>query len=378
MRRVLRPVTPIIVLSLLGGGLVSAGGAAPAAAGGSEVDGFSDGVWALYYNAALDGSGTLPSGSAFDGAGSYQGSGTFTVRGASVTDGTFTGHGIISVFVEAPTGTTAGELPIVAEGIVAGTARAPNMEGQFSARGSFNIMTDLISLTVPVSLAWEDRYPMDILIAECEWVTGEWTSQIRSEGAAATGISASGPASFSAFRLGAEVGEADPFLADVEDLLADVEAFRAMPVPGDPDGVLGWDIALLGLLDRAEVLLGGVPTLEECAGSESGDDFTTILTHAIGQLLRTELDGLATYGGTPAQRAQLLADLASAGYRTGAIGAGSTVEGAAALEADLIAAMDAVLTDAIAAGDGGTIATVEAYARSFGWSALAARAGSAP
>jgi hypothetical protein len=78
--------------------------------------------------------------------------------------------------------------------------------------------------------------------------------------------------------------------------------------------------------------------------------------------------------GPPALRAALLADLVSAGYRSGTIGSGGTWEDAPELEARLQAAMDAVLTEAIAAGDAAAVAAIEAYARSFGWDDIEARA----
>jgi hypothetical protein len=342
------------------------------AGAGREVSGFSDGEWSLTYVAELEASGTLPSGSAFDGNGSYHGHGGFRVRGGTIVEGAFTGGGFISVFVDAGTGTSNGELAIVAEGTFGGAAGRPFLDGSFVMRGSFSIASDLISLTVPVSQTWTDQYPLDIYEATCEWVTGEWTAQIRNEGAAAAGISASGPAYFSAFRLTAD--EVEPFRADVEALVADVDAFFGIPLPADPAALDAWHNSLLDLLARAEHLIGAIPVLSECGGREAGAHFTSLLEAEIRSLLGRAVASFAGVGGTPAVRAALLADLASAGYRSGAIGTGSSWDDALELEADLQAAMDALLTEAIAAGDTAAIEAIEAYARSFAWDDIAARA----
>jgi hypothetical protein len=355
-----RALLGLVLAGLVGAALAPAGGA-DAAASRPPVA-FADGTWTLSYVADVQVSGPFPDGSQGSGRGVLTGTGVFDVTGGGVA-GTHSAAGTAPSSVTVPGGLSGPAiLNLTVKGPVAGTADRAVLQGDVHASGSVSIGNGGLTTTVPLdfggALGDGAGAVLSTFSTSCDRTTGSWTVDLRGAGEApSVGLSVAGPATFVAIRGGDSSGVTPAYARQISQLLADTDAFadRIGSAPLDTS-------ALDTIVARSEALGASLPVVDECATPARSR------TTAYASPLGVEVARLLS-----AARAQLthvstgdLAYLLALGYRTAAIGSGSTWSGAAPLERVLRTELDRRGSFAGATHDSATAALVTVARRQFG------------
>jgi hypothetical protein len=355
-----RTLLALVLAGLVGTALVPAGTAD--AAGARPPVAFADGSWTLSYVADVQISGPFPDGSQGGGRGVLTGTGVFDVTGGGVA-GTHSAAGAVPSSVTVPNGLSGPAiLNLTVKGPVAGTADRAVLQGDVHASGSVSVGNGGLTTTVPLdfdgALGDGAGAVLSTFSTSCDRTTGSWAVDLRGAGEApSVGLSVVGPATFVAIRGRDSSGATPEYARQISQLLADTDAFadRLSSAPLDTS-------AIGTIVARSEALGASLPVVDEC--STPSRRRTTAYSTALGVEVARVL---------AAARAQLthistadLAYLLALGYRTAAIGAGSTWSGAAPLERALRTELDRRGTVAAATHDGATAALVTVARHQFG------------
>lgn len=323
---------------------------------------FADGAWTLSYLADVQVSGPFPDGSQGTGRGVLTGTGVFEVTGGGVA-GTHSAAGTAASTVTVPGGLTGpATLNLTVKGPVAGTADHAVLQGDVHASGSVSVSTGGLTTTVPLdfdgSLGDGAGAPLSTFSSSCDRTTGSWAVDLRGAGETPTpGLSVEGPATFVAVRDGSSSGTTPVYARQISQLLADVDAYV------DQVGTAPLDtLALDAVVARSDELSATLPVVDACATGvrRSTPAYATALGVEVARLLTAARAQLA-HVSTPD-----LAYLLGLGYRTAAIGSGTTWSGAAPLERALRTELDRRGTAAAAARDVATASLVTVARRQFG------------
>jgi hypothetical protein len=288
-------------------GSIGAGGAW---AQDSTPPGFSDGSWVgeVHYRGVLSGADVSATGQ-FDTA-------TFTVDWAGgVPTGVFdaSGHGDSTV----GGGEGTGSLDIVYHGSITGSPTAPAVAGESAAiSGSVTVN----GITVPISLdlgaADLGPFPLDVLAANCDTVSGDLTTVIAMAnaqlGGAATLTAMVG--SWVAVRQGATdpAGGTDVLMT----LIADADAVADSAAAGTLDRA-----GLVDVVYRAEQFANATNRNAACGAGETAV-ISTAITSIVQRMLDTMLANPAGFAPTD------WGDVVRAAVASGVVGAGSGPSGA--------------------------------------------------
>ena len=236
-------------------------------------------------------------------------------------------------------------LNLALNGPVAGTAtRGPSSRATCRTSGSVSVSTPDLTMAVPVAfggaLGDGNGAPLSTFSVQCDRITGTWTVDLRGSGRPATGASVAGPATFVAIRSDGLSGATPEYATQVSQLLSDADGFVGR-VGNGPLDTAGLDAIAV----RSEVLDASVPAVQECDGQRDARGYGTLIGVEVSRLLS------ATRGQVASLSTADLAYLLGLGYRTGAIGSGSTWSGATATERALHTELDRRFTAATLAHD---------------------------
>ncbi len=320
---------------------------------------FVDGAWSLSYLADVEFSGPLPGGASGTGGGAVTGTGVLQVKGGGIS-GTHTGAGTAASAITVAGGESGpATLNLALDGPVTGTASRAVMQGDVRASGSVSVVTAGLSTAVEVqfggALGDGAGAPMSMFSVGCDRITGTWAVDLRGAGAAASGLSVAGPATFVAIHTGDSSGATPPYATEVSELLSDADGFVGRVGNGPIDTA-----ALDAIVARAETLSASIPLADACVGQRATAGYGTFVGVEIARVLnavRVQLPRVATPD---------LVDLIGLGYRTAAIGSGATWSGAGPLERALRSELDQRLAAAVVAHDAATTTLLTVARRQFG------------
>jgi hypothetical protein len=323
---------------------------------------FPDGTWTLSYVADVQISGPFPDGSQGSGRGVLTGTGVFDVTGGGVA-GTHSADGTAPSSVTVPGGLSGPAiLNLTVTGPVAGTADRAVLQGDVHASGSVSVGNGALTTTVPLdfhgALGDGAGAVLSTFSTSCDRTTGSWAVDLRGAGEApSVGLSVVGPATYVAIRGGDSSGATPEYARQISQLLADTDAFadRISSAPLDTS-------AIGTIVARSEALGASLPVVDECStpSRQRTTAYATSLGVEVARLLTTARAQLAHIDTGD------LAYLLALGYRTAAIGSGSTWSGAAPLERALRTELDRRGSFAAATHDSATAALVTVARRQFG------------
>lgn len=320
--------------------------------------GFTDGLW--QGNMIYSGEATWTAVEATAGA-----AGTFdlTVAGGLVTDGSFSVIGVGSSELTDASGFA--DLSISVVGSVVGTASAPALH---PTDGAISGVAGAEGFVVPVEIPLSDLgplvdVPLEIILATCEIVSGDWTQQVEGAVGASGGTLNVLEGLWVATRTG-DTSDADSeeLHAAITQLMYDADQFNATLGAGGT--VSGWE--LHSLLSRAEAIGSSIERNTACGIASPG--FATVITSIVAGILQTMIDNPDLFGPEEWHGAVL------AGVRAGAIGSGASDPNAGLLEQEILAIAAADLVIAIEAADAGDILAIFFIADMLGDASLAAEA----
>ena len=320
---------------------------------------FADGTWALSYLADVQIAGPFPGGTTGTGQGVVTGTGIFEVKGGGVS-GTHTGAGTATSAITVASGQSGpATLNLALNGPVAGTATRAVLQGDVRASGSVSVSTPDLTMAVPVAfggaLGDGNGAPLSTFSVQCDRITGTWTVDLRGSGRPATGASVAGPATFVAIRSDGLSGATPEYATQVSQLLSDADGFVGR-VGNGPLDTAGLDAIAV----RSEVLDASVPAVQECDGQRDARGYGTLIGVEVSRLLSAARGQVASLSTAD------LAYLLGLGYRTGAIGSGSTWSGATATERALHTELDRRFTAATLAHDVATATLVSVARHQYG------------
>jgi hypothetical protein len=320
--------------------------------------GFTDGEW--QGDMIYSGEATWTSVEATAGA---AGSFDMTVAGGLITDGSFSVNGVGSSQLTDASGFA--DLSIYVAGSVVGTASAPALH---PTDGAISGVAGAEGFVVPIEIPLSDLgplvdVPLEIILATCEIVSGDWTQQVEGAVGASGGTLNVLEGLWVATRTG-DSSDADneELHAAITQLMYDADQFNATL---GADGVVsGWE--LHSLLSRAEAIGSSIERNTACGIASPG--FSTVITSIVASILQTMIDNPDLFGPEEWHGAVL------AGVRAGAIGSGASDPKAGLLEQEILAIAEAYLPIAIEATDAGGILAIFFIADMLGDASLAAEA----
>jgi hypothetical protein len=284
-----------------------------------------------------------------------------TVAGGLVTDGSFTVTGVGSSQLTDASGFA--HLTISFSGSMVGTASAPALH---PTGGSMSGVAGVEGLEVPIDIPLSGALvdiPMEILLATCEIVSGDWTQQVEEAVGSSGGTLNVLEGLWVATRTGdASDADNEELHAAIAQLMYDADQFNANLSEGG--AVSGWE--LHSLLSRAEAIGSSIERNTACGIASPG--FSTVITSIVAGILQTMIDNADLFGPEEWHGAVL------AGVRAGAIGSGASDPKAGLLESEILAIAAADLAIAIAEGDAGGILAIFYIADMLEDASLAAEA----
>lgn len=334
-------------------------------------DRLAEGQWELFLSARLD-TISIQSGANGSSAASVYGDGSFKIGHDGDATGSYDLEGTIPASTVA--GSAGGEADLALHAVhqpITGARDEVALSGDVALTGTAHVTVGSTSLNVPIDTSGPIGGSGDAKLVveggDCNEAWGDWTLDVTASSAAA-GNDTTGRGYWYAYRiLSLTTPEAMRFAQDVATFQTDVQHFSDAAVASAT-----FDVGQLGsLLERADALAAEIPALAACSGLPPGGFYTSIMAGLVRELIASTVAE-----GTKVPTDALLF-LAAAGYRTGAIGAGTDDSTAPDLELKLEAELGSRLDAAIAAHDVDTIIEIATEAALFGWTDLASRAASA-
>ncbi len=334
-------------------------------------DKFAEGSWLLYFSARLD---TISIQSAANGASaaSVLGDGSFKVGHLGDATGTYKLEGTVAASTITRGASGEGDLALTAaEQPIVGANDEVSLSGQVTLSGTVHVTVGSFSVDTPINFAGpiggSGDAPLMVERSNCNQAWGDWTLAVK-ESSSAAGNDTTGRGYWYAYRIvSLTTPEAMRFASDLSTFQTDVEQFSNAAVTAAT-----FDVSQLeSLVARAEALAAEIPTLEACNGLSVGGFYTSIMAGLVRQLIATMVAE-----GTKVPTDALLS-LASAGYRSGAIGSGASDPMADDLESKLHDEIGDRLTTAISGHDIDTIIEIGTEAALNGWTDLSSRAAGA-